>query len=304
MSFPSDIKGCMKDCILAVLWPKKDIYSFFADHGCTKDSLKVVAEFKHDNLSRSKMVDLMFDRLSSLPTGGLGQFRAMLQSLLSWSRFDPYYFDNLQKLDRDKAQRCLDHLRQLQEIRDAKIKADREKRAAAEAAQRQPDTSLPVLLETFLDLHAGKVSAKKRGYLLESLLAGLARLAGLEVTEPFRVNGEQIDGAVKYDGEHYLVEAKWQDKAASNEPVYQFVGKVEGKMYGRGVFVSIQGFSGHVVNSIIDGKAIKTIFIDGEDLVLVLEGHLSFDEMLDHKIKAAQTRGLIYVHPVSGLSKV
>ena len=36
---------------------------------------------------------------------------------------------------------------------------------------------------------------------------------------------------------------------------------------------------------------------------LVLEGQLSFSEMLDRKIKVAQTRGLIYVHPISGIVK-
>lgn len=227
----------------------------------------------------------------------------MLQSLLNWSRFDPYYFDNLKKLDRSKAQKCLDHLLQLQEIRDAKIISDREKRETAEAAKQRPQISLSGLRDEFLDLHAGKTTPSKRGYALESILSGLSKLASLEMTEPFKVNGEQIDGAVKYDGEHYLIEAKWQDKVASNEPVYQFVGKVEGKMYGRGLFVSINGFSDHVVTSVVAGKAIKTIFVDGEDIVLVLEGHLSFSQMLDSKIKAAQTKGLIYVHPISGVVK-
>jgi hypothetical protein len=63
------------------------------------------------------------------------------------------------------------------------------------------------------------------------------------------VQGEQIDGAVKFEGEHYLLEAKWHDKSAANEPVYQFAGKVEGKMYGRGIFVSVHGFSNEVVGS-------------------------------------------------------
>ena len=27
--FPADIKGCMKDCILALMWPRKDIFAFF-----------------------------------------------------------------------------------------------------------------------------------------------------------------------------------------------------------------------------------------------------------------------------------
>lgn len=197
MSFPNDIKGCMKDCILSVLWPKQDIYSFLGDHGCTSADLKVIAQFKDEGMTRNKMIDLMFEHLSLQPTGGLGPFRAMLQSLLNWSRFDPYYFDNLKKLDRSKAQKCLDHLRQLQEIRDAKIISDREKRDTAEAAKQQPQISISGLRDEFLDLHSGKTTPAKRGYALESILGGLSKLSCLEATEPFKVNGEQIDGAVK-----------------------------------------------------------------------------------------------------------
>lgn len=294
----------MKDCILSVLWPKQDIYTFLSDHGCMSTDLKVIAQFKDEGMTRSKMIDLTFEHLSSQPTGGLGSFRAMLQSLLNWSRFDPYYFETIKKLDRSKAQKCLEHLRQLQEIRNAKIITDRQKRETAETAKQKPQISLSGLRDVFLELYSGKTTPQKRGYALESILGGLSKLAGLEMTEPFKVNGEQIDGAVKYEGEHYLIEAKWQDKASSNEAVYQFVGKAEGKMYGRGLFVSINGFSDHVVKSVVTGKAIKTIFVDGEDLVLVLEGHLSFSQMLDRKVKAAQTKGLIYVHPISGSPKI
>jgi len=301
--FPSDIKGCMKDCILALIWPRSEIYSFFADHRCTKTDLRPIDNFKERQLSRSLMVDTMFNHLSAKADGGLGPFRSMLQSLLDWSHFDPYYFDKLRKLDRAKAEKCLQHLRQLQEIRDARIHADRERRVAAER-QKEPEHSLPELLSRFLALHSGKVNAQKRGYELEGILTALASMASLEVTEPFRTRGEQIDGSVKYDGEHYLLEAKWQDVAASNESVYQFVGKIEGKMYGRGIFVSIQGFSDYVVKSIVVGKAIKTIFIDGADIVAVLEGHLSFRELIDKKVKAAQTRGLIYINPLTGDSKI
>ena len=227
----------------------------------------------------------------------------MLQSLLSWSHFDPYYFDKLRKLDRSTANKNLEHLRQLQEIRDAKIKADRERRAAQEAARQQPTASLDQLRAEYLDLLADKTSRQQRGYALERILAELSRLSHLEATEAFRVNGEQVDGAVKFDGEHYLIEAKWQERSASNEPVYQFAGKVAGKLYGRGLFISVNGFSSEVIRSLVMGKEIQTLFIDGEDLILVLEGHLSLREMIDRKVKAAQTKGLIYVHPISGGEK-
>jgi hypothetical protein len=51
------------------------------------------------------------------------------------------------------------------------------------------------------------------------------------------------------------------------------------------------------------GKAIKTVLVDGGDLVLVLEEQLTMAGMIDAKVKAAQTRGLIYVHPITGADK-
>jgi len=60
--------------------------------------------------------------LYSRDDGGLGQFRSILLSLIEWSNFDPYYFENLNKLDKNDAIRRINHLKQLQEIRDAKLK--------------------------------------------------------------------------------------------------------------------------------------------------------------------------------------
>ena len=45
------------------------------------------------------------------------------------------------------------------------------------------------------------------------------------------------------------------------------------------------------------------IFVDGGDLTVVLEGIIDFNQMLDRKIKPAQTRGLIYVDAVTGKPK-
>ncbi len=303
MSFPADIKGCMKDCILSLFWPRKDILGFFEKHGCTKAEVGRLQIDGENALKRHEIVDTLFETLATRADNGLGPFRAMLQSLLAWSHFDPYYFDKLRKLDRAAANKNLAHLRQLQEIRDAKIKADRERRATQEAVRQQATASLEELRAEYLDLLADKISRQQRGYALERILAELGRISQLETTEAFRVNGEQIDGAVKFDGEHYLVEAKWQEKSASNEPVYQFAGKVAGKLCGRGLFISVNGFSAEVVGSLVLGKEIQTLFVDGEDLILVLEGHLSLRDMIDRKVKAAQTKGLIYVHPISGAEK-
>lgn len=302
MSFPEDIKLAMRDCILKLLWPKDDIVAFFKNNSCTKSDVEALGDYK--SKARYQIVDSMFAHLSSKTDGGLGPFRAMLQSLVAWSHFDSFYFDDLKKLKRSDADRAIVHLKQLQEIRDHKIQKDRADRERREESARAPSTTLPELKRTFISLLQGEIVGARRGYALEEVMQILAKLSSLEVTEPFRVNGEQIDGAIKYDGEHYLVEAKWQDQAAANEPVYQFAGKVEGKMYGRGIFVSIHGFSPNVVASLVAGKAIKTVFVDGSDLVMVVEGLISFSQMLDRKIKAAQTKGLIYIDPMTDRSKI
>lgn len=302
MGFPEDIKFAMRDCILKILWAKDDIAAFFKNNSCTSSDMSALGEYS--GLSRAGMVGVMFDHLSGKPDHGLGQFRAMLQSLIGWSHFDPYYFEKIKKLSRGEADRAIAHLKQLQEIRDHKLQEQRRERERKEAATALPKATLPELKAEFIALLQGEITGAKRGYALEKILQELAKLSALESTEPFRINGEQIDGAIKYDGEHYLVEAKWQDKAASNEAVYQFAGKIEGKMYGRGVFVSINGYSDYVVSSLVAGKAIKTIFVDGGDLIVVLEGMISFSEMLDRKIKAAQTKGLIYIDAITGKAKM
>ncbi|SAL64588.1 hypothetical protein AWB74_03491 [Caballeronia arvi] len=302
MSFPSDIKNAMCDCILKLFWAKDDIVNFFKSNGCNSNDLKSLGNPK--DWTRKALVIRMFDHLSQRPDEGLGQFRAMLNSLINWTHFDPFYFDTLGKLNREEARRSIEHLGQLQEIRDHKIHEERRQRELREAESQRGQSALPELKAKFISLLQGEVVGAKRGYALEGILQETCKASSLSVTEPFRTRGEQIDGAVKFDGEHYLIEAKWQDKAAANESVYQFAAKIEGKMYGRGLFVSINGFSENVISSLVAGKAIKTIFIDGADLITVLEGIISLSDMLDRKVKAAQTKGLIYIDAVTGKEKV
>lgn len=294
----------MRTCILSIMWAKKDIYTFFERHGCQKSDLAVIADYEVKNINRAAMVDLIFRRLESRADEGLGPLRAMLQALLEWKNFDPYYFDKIKKLDRKEAQRNLDHLKQLQELRDGRIKEERRRRESAEAVAQKARGTLEDVRKEYLALYSGSLKPSARGYALEKILAELAKLSKLEVTQPFRVVGEQIDGAVKFEGENYIIEARWQDAAAANEAVYQFAGKVEGKLHGRGLFFSVQGYSEHVVRSIVHGKSINTMFVDGQDIMLIIEGNLSLSQMIDKKVKAAQTKGLIYVHPLTGESKL
>ncbi len=246
----------------------------------------------------------MFTHLSSKADNGIGVFRAILNVLINWSTFDSYFFDKLKKLDKNDAIRAIEHLKQLQEIRDNKIKVERGKREEKQKQKQVAQKSLSELKEQFFNFYSNPSNSAKRGYELEKIILELAKISKMEITEPFKVVGEQIDGAIKFDGEHYIVEAKWQDAPSANEAVYQFAHKVEGKFYGRGIFISVNGFSSDVLTAVSKGKSLNMIFVDGGDIVSVLEELLSFKEMLDKKIKAAQTRGETYINAFTEKSKI
>lgn len=298
-TFPKDIKDCMKGCILSIFWPKKEIISFFKNVSCT--SKELIPENEYKELPRAQIVDTVFANLEKRSDFGIGQFRAMLKQLTEWDYFDPYYFKKLNKLDEDEAKRNITHLKQLQEIRDHKIKQERQRQDELERKRKDISISINELKDIFLNLFSGKdqdgriINNQRRGYLFEEFLRKLFLNEKIEVTEPFKITGEQIDGAIKFDGEHYIIEAKWHDKWSASDSLYPFAAKVEGKMYGRGIFISINGFSPDAVQALTTGKALRTILVDGGDLVPITEGMYTLRVLLDNKIKAAQTMGRIYV---------
>lgn len=307
-TFPKEIMDCMKGCILSIFWPKKDIVDFMKKAGCTAREL--IAESEYNELHRAEIVDRIFANLEKRSDSGIGQFRCMLKELTEWDYFDPYYFQKLNKLNVNEAKRNIVQLKKLQEIRDDKIRYERQRQEEQERKLKDIRVSQDELKKIFINLFSGKdqngknINTQQRGYLFEEFLKKLFLSERIEVTEPFKIIGEQIDGSIKYDGEHYIIEAKWHDKWSASDSLYQFAAKVEGKMYGRGVFISVNGFSPDSVQALVTGKALKTILVDGGDLVQITEGMYTLKEMLDNKIKAAQTMGRIYVDSTNLADKV
>lgn len=97
--FPPALKRQMKDCILAVMWPKKDIFKLFEDCSVPVSALRTIEDWDTKRLSRAAMVDQVFDALKNQPDNGTMHFNILLESLSSWSHFDDYWFRNQQKLD-------------------------------------------------------------------------------------------------------------------------------------------------------------------------------------------------------------
>jgi hypothetical protein len=253
-------------------------------------------------LKRAEIIQDVFYRLGRRSDRGFTVFQTMLARLNEWSYFDPYWFEQQGKLDRTHAEDRLAALREMLAKRNAATQTHRS-RAADSANSYNANQARLKLLSDFRLLAQGALKPQDRGREFEKLLVRLFDQQGVPMSGNFRLVGEEIDGTFKFEGENYIVEAKWQDASVITEALYKFAMKAEGKMYGRGLFISVNAYSNQGLPALIAGKHIKTILVDGEDLTLVLEGKITLSEMLDAKIRAAQIRGAVYIHPVTNASK-
>lgn len=294
----------MKDCILAIFWPRKEIYSFFKDCSVPVTVLKSIDKWDEKALSRADMVSVIFDILSDQPDNGTMHFNLMLDTLANWTHFDDYWFKAQQKLDLEDAKKKIATLKSSKEKNVDTAKKRAAKLRTAAAAREERHNSLKEMREDFQILSINSETSQKRGYAFEKFLVKMARFYELKVTEAFKIKGTQIDGTIKYDGENYSIEAKWHDRQLSDEPLLAFCRKQEINMHGRGIFISTNGFTEGALSMLERGSVKNTVLMDGEDIALILNEMLSLPEALEKKIHAAQTRGEFYINPITGKNKL
>ncbi len=136
----------------------------------------------------------------------------------------------------------------------------------------------------------------RRGQAFERILRGMLTEAGLAPRIRFRPRGEEIDGSFFHRDRVLLLEAKWTRDSLPASSIYEFRGKVEGKLVGTiGVFISMGGFSRDAVNALVAGKTINTILFDGDDIRAIAAGQVSFPAALDQKLRAAAETGTPYL---------
>jgi hypothetical protein len=299
---PLDIRELLHDCILAIFWPKAKIIEFLQSVACPDRHLRHI-DPKNTTLSRHLIVVDVFSRLGSQPDRGYTVFQTMIDRLSNWSHFDPYWFEQKQQLDRTEAETKIKRLRDAILARNAQTERRRDSSRSAEI-KRTKGQDLSALKTAFEKMFGSDLTPQARGKLFERFLQELFSRQSIKMGDPFSINGEQIDGSFKFEGENYIVEAKWQDPSTSTGELYKFAYKVDGKMHGRGVFISVNAFSNQSIEAVVHGKHIQTILVDGEDLSHVLDERITLEAMLDYKIRAAQTRGEIYVCAIRQVSKV
>ncbi len=134
----------------------------------------------------------------------------------------------------------------------------------------------------------------QRGYLLQELLQVLFDIHGIPVTKPFSRNNraEQIDGACKLEGWHYLIECRSRAKLAD---IRELDGLHESsRRSGRqtmGLFLSINGWSNNVPKLLKQNSEKSIILMEGYDLRTILSARISLTDFLLAKVAKLNLEG-------------
>jgi Restriction endonuclease len=143
---------------------------------------------------------------------------------------------------------------------------------------------------------SNELTPQQRGYKLEELFFELLRINEFKYSNPYKKNGEQIDGHFIYEKFDYLVELKWTKDTTKQKDLSIFDGKIRGKLQStRGLFLAANGFDENAVIK-FSGDSPRIILMDGEDLSLILNGTFSLFDALKIKVDAIVRHGEIYYH--------
>ena len=233
-------------------------------------------------LSKRQIAPLILDALESRPDCA-GAVRRLISIAAQWSSFHLANDEYEARATVHKARELLGAL-EIMEAREAK---QRELARKAELARMEKERVELLRKQSELLLmmfdHLAAEDPQQRGYLLEDLLNRLFDAHSIPVVRSFRRNqgGEQIDGAFKLEGWHYLVECRWRKKLSSIGDFDGLSGKIARS--GRqtmGLFLSVTGWSGKVVALLKQDPRKAMIMMDGYDLRTVLSGQADLREFI------------------------
>lgn len=205
--------------------------------------------------------------------------------------------------DRDEAVAALRSLKELVAAHELVVDDERSiaDQRAAEAKIKQAallarQEKVRQLREEFYAMTVANDDPQGRGYGLEDLLGDLFDVNEIPYRRSYRTATEQIDGHFTFRGFDYLVEARWRAERPTQAELGGFKLKIDRKLAStRGLFVSIRGFRPEVVMEFTKGTSSNMVLVDGEDLVLVLEGHMTLCDALEVKVQKAAQEGVVFL---------
>ena len=238
-------------------------------------------------LSKRQIAPLILDGCEKLPAAQQS-IRRIVEITATWSSFHLADDEYAARATVQKARELLGVIETM-EAREARAREIARQEELARMGRERADIlkrQSELLLMMFDEL-ARSEDAQRRGYLLQDLLNRLFDTHEVPVVRAFTRNdgAEQIDGAFKLEGWHYIVECRWREKLADIRQLDGLLGQVgrSGKQT-MGLFLSINGWSDNV-SRMLKQNPDKCIFLmDGYDLRCVLALEADLRELLLAKL--------------------
>lgn len=295
--FSSAAIQALKEALVHIYWRKKDLRSFVYH---TINNKSIVATIDWANNTKHESVSVLIDRMAKRLDLYENDLLKLFDAVMHFDDFSHLeYWDEAEKKIQ-RAKKAVEALRQHASgyfsLKEEKQRAD-ERRKAYEALiseRLSREQKIGELRNDFYEISAEQ-NTQKRGYLFERFLNELFQLFDLEPKESFKLTGEQIDGAFTFEHQDYLLEAKWQQEPTQAGDLYDFGGKISGKLkVALGLFISFNGFSSESLE--VDSPVVKSmILMDGADLMAVLDQRIGLTEMLFRKRRHAAEKGEIFL---------
>lgn len=150
--------------------------------------------------------------------------------------------------------------------------------------------------DTWNQLKGDDSNPRARGFSFEKLIELQLESEGLEPKASYKPTGEQIDGSFFWMGQTFLLEAKWVTKPIPASEIYAFKGKLDGKFHtNSGVFLSVNGYSKDVEDTLRKGKSLNIILFLPSDIDAIFKGEVSFLDLLKFKLRQAGDTGELAV---------
>lgn len=147
-----------------------------------------------------------------------------------------------------------------------------------------------------LPASGGRSAKQRRGKDFERVLHDMFAEAGMDPRSAYRPAGEEIDGSFLFHDRTMLFEAKWTSASVPASALYQFRGKLEGKLTGTlGVFISMGEYAADAVDALIAGKSLNLVLFDKSDMdKLARPRCIDIKRALGLKLRAAAESGTPY----------
>jgi hypothetical protein len=284
----------LKEALVLAFWYKKDLRGFLTS---SLGRGELIAHLDWTDYKRTIVAQLV----DSLAADQHRHFDELLTLVLATADItDPSHLKRIEDGERKYA----DAVSALKTLRDL-VEPYRQLRSDEEEANRRRETDritaemqrainekLAELRTSFYEIVA--LPPQPRGYALEKFLNGLFALFDIDAKAPFRIVGEQIDGAFTFEGE-FLLEAKWQDAKTPVADLDSFAGKVGRKLDNTlGLFLSMNGYQESAIQTHSRGRPVMFL-MDGSDLSAVIEGRISLPDLLHRKRQHAAQTGDVFV---------